>query len=163
MIFHVNHLPADDSHKLSCLICHKDEESCPNIFCLTRFRNTTCFSNFFSIMIPFISHDGSMCCHLHHEQVKRSGSLDWGSKCCYFGTHPRQNRCIVSFSKILYPLLSTGSTQEGRKLSRHDWKIVDCDVKHQNKQIIMNMYFISNMNSPKEIKKNICKLTFHNV
>ena len=38
----------------------------------------------------------------------------------------------VSLSKRLFPLLSTGSTQE--ELSRHDWKIVDWDVKNQNNQ-----------------------------
>ena len=37
---------------------------------------------------------------------------------------------VVSLSKTLYPLLNTGSTQEDRKLSRHDCKIVDLDVKH---------------------------------
>ena len=36
-------------------------------------------------------------------------------------------------SKALYPLLSTGSTQEERKSSEHEGKIVDCDVKHQRK------------------------------
>ena len=29
--------------------------------------------------------------------------------------------CVVSLSKTLYPLHSTGSTQEDRKASRHDW------------------------------------------
>ena len=38
------------------------------------------------------------------------------------------------YSKTLYLLHSTGSTQEGP--SWHDWKIVDRDVKNQNKQII---------------------------
>ena len=33
-----------------------------------------------------------------------------------------------------YPLLSTGSTQEDRKLSRHELKIVERDIKHQHKQ-----------------------------
>ena len=33
--------------------------------------------------------------------------------------------------KTLFPLLSTGSTQ--KELSRYDWKIVDWDVKNQNK------------------------------
>ena len=37
-------------------------------------------------------------------------------------------------SKTFYPLLSTGSTQEDRKSSRHDLKIVEWDVKHQQKQ-----------------------------
>ena len=35
-------------------------------------------------------------------------------------------------SKTLYPLLTTGSTKEDP--SRHHRKIVDLDVKHQNKQ-----------------------------
>ena len=43
---------------------------------------------------------------------------------------------VVSLSKTLYPLLSTGSTQEGRKLSWHDWKIVHWDKEHQSKQEI---------------------------
>ena len=34
----------------------------------------------------------------------------------------------LSLSKTLYPLLRTGSTQEDRKLSRHDWGIVDWDI-----------------------------------
>ena len=42
--------------------------------------------------------------------------------------------CVVSLNKTLYPLLSTGSTQEDRKLSQHDWKIVDWNVKLQHKQ-----------------------------
>ena len=40
----------------------------------------------------------------------------------------------MSLSKIPYLLLSTGSNQEDKKSSQHDWKIVDWDVKHQNKQ-----------------------------
>ena len=35
--------------------------------------------------------------------------------------------CIVFLSKTLYPLLSTGPTQE---MVLHYWKIVDWDVKH---------------------------------
>ena len=46
-----------------------------------------------------------------------------------------QRHCVVSLIKTLHPLLSTGSTQEDRKISRHDLKIVDLEVKHQtNKQ-----------------------------
>ena len=30
-----------------------------------------------------------------------------------------------------YSLLSTGSTQEDRKSSQHDWKIIDWDMKHK--------------------------------
>ena len=49
--------------------------------------------------------------------------------------------CAVSLSNTLYPLLSTGSTQEDRKMSQHDWKIVDCDVKHQHKQLSGSILF----------------------
>ena len=38
----------------------------------------------------------------------------------------------MSFTKTLYPLLSTGSTQED--LSQYNWKIVDWDIKKQIKQ-----------------------------
>ena len=40
----------------------------------------------------------------------------------------------MSFSKTLYPQLSTGSTQEDRKTCQHDLKIVDWDIKYQQKQ-----------------------------
>ena len=40
--------------------------------------------------------------------------------------------CVVSLSKTHLSLLSTGSTQEDP--SRHNWKIVDWDVKNQIKQ-----------------------------
>ena len=40
---------------------------------------------------------------------------------------PHQSHCVVSLSKTLYPLLSTGSAQE---TSLHAWNNVDCDVKH---------------------------------
>ena len=39
--------------------------------------------------------------------------------------------CVLR--KTLYPLLGTGSTQEYRKLSQNDCKIVDWDIKHQHK------------------------------
>ena len=45
------------------------------------------------------------------------------------------SHCAVSLSNMLYTLLSTGSTQEDRKSSWHDWQIVDWDVKHQYKQL----------------------------
>ena len=38
---------------------------------------------------------------------------------------------------MVYPLLSTGSTQED--LSRHDWTIVDLDIKNQTKQNMKSM------------------------
>ena len=43
----------------------------------------------------------------------------------------QQRHCILSLSKTLYPLFSTGSTQEK---SYHDGKIVGWDVKHEHKQ-----------------------------
>ena len=44
----------------------------------------------------------------------------------------------MSISKTLYPLLRTGSTQEDR--SGHDRKIVDWDVKNQNKQCNLQVH-----------------------
>ena len=67
--------------------------------------------------------------------------LDSGSRVC--GFEPHRRKCVVSLIKTLYPLLSTGSTQEDP--SRHDGKIVDCDVKNQDKQIgtlILSIYNI---------------------
>ena len=58
------------------------------------------------------------------------GVFSLRSRGCWFKLHQRQ--CIVSLSKTLYPLLSTGSTQE---MSQHDWKIVEWDVKHQLNRI----------------------------
>ena len=48
------------------------------------------------------------------------------------GFKPHQCHCVVSLSKTHLSLLSTGSTQEVP--SRRNWKIVDWDVKNQNKQ-----------------------------
>ena len=48
---------------------------------------------------------------------------------CGFETNRRH--CIVSLSMTFFPLFNTGSTRE---ISRHDWKIVDLDIKHQHKQ-----------------------------
>ena len=49
-----------------------------------------------------------------------------------WGLEPHCRLYVVSLSKVLYPLLCTGSTQED--LSQNDWKIVDWDVENQNKQ-----------------------------
>ena len=50
----------------------------------------------------------------HTNIAESSGSvgraLDWGWKGCWFEPHCRQRHCVVSLSKTLYPLLSTGST-----------------------------------------------------
>ena len=45
----------------------------------------------------------------------------------------------MSLSKTLYPLLNTSSTQEDRKLPQFDLKIVDLDVKHEQKQQITSL------------------------
>ena len=44
--------------------------------------------------------------------------LDLGSKGCQFETHLMH--CVVCLSKIFYPLLNTGVTQEDWKVSQHD-------------------------------------------
>ena len=51
--------------------------------------------------------------------------LDLRSRGC--GFEPHRRHCAESLGKTLYPLLSTGSTQEDP--SQYDWKIVDRDVK----------------------------------
>ena len=62
-------------------------------------------------------------------------ALDWGSKGCWFMLHRRRSHWVVSLSKTLYPLLSTGSTQEDPYL--HYWKIVYFDIKNQTKWNIL--------------------------
>ena len=50
-----------------------------------------------------------------------------------------RSKCRWSFQgKTLYPLFSTGSTKEDRKLSQHYWKIVDWDVKQQLKKAVLS-------------------------
>ena len=58
-----------------------------------------------------------------------SGGLELRSSDREF--EPQWNHSGASLSKPFYPLLSTGSIT---KFSRHDWKTVDWDVKHQYKQ-----------------------------
>ena len=59
-------------------------------------------------------------------------AFDWESKSCKFESHPQQSHCVVFFSKTLYPLLNTGSTQE--YMSLHDFKVVDWDKIKSNKK-----------------------------
>ena len=47
----------------------------------------------------------------------------------------------MSLIKPLYPLLSPRSTQED--LSQHDWKIVDWDIKNQNRQSNLQLTYLS--------------------
>ena len=47
-----------------------------------------------------------------------SGRGDLRTKCRLIEIH--QRHCVVSFDKTPYPLLRTFSTNEDRKLSRHD-------------------------------------------
>ena len=42
-----------------------------------------------------------------------SRALDWGSNGSLFEPHPQQSHCVLSLSKDLYSLLSTGSIQKG--------------------------------------------------
>ena len=48
----------------------------------------------------------------------------------------------MSSSKRLYPLLSTGLTQEDRKSFRHEWKIVDWNIKQSrmHKNLLLNAH-----------------------
>ena len=55
-----------------------------------------------------------------HKNDKPFPALDWVLKGCYFKAHRWWSHCVVSLSKTLYLLFSTGSTQEDRKPSRHD-------------------------------------------
>ena len=84
----------------------------------------------------FVRPDLGQNCLQRLSLAGRSGSvgraLDWGSKGCWFTPHCRKSHCVLSLSKTLCPLLSTGSTQEDP--SQDDLKIVDWDIKNQNKQ-----------------------------
>ena len=59
---------------------------------------------------------GKMRSHFTEERGLSVRVVDSRSRGCWFEPHRRH--CIVSLSKTLYLLLSTGATQEG--LSRHD-------------------------------------------
>ena len=56
-----------------------------------------------------------------------------------------ESLCCV-LSKTLYLLLCTSLTQEDKKSSRHDWKIVDWDVKQQNNKEWMEKYNVKDDN-----------------
>ena len=65
------------------------------------------------------NHYNVLCLNFIVFEVSFSGRvLDLGSKDCLFKTHWRHY--VVSLSKTLYPLLSTGSCQEDRKTSQYD-------------------------------------------
>ena len=51
----------------------------------------------------------------------------------------------MSLRQTHYPLLSTGSTQDDGKSSRHYRKIDDLDVKHQNKETKQSLSTIGYM------------------
>ena len=53
--------------------------------------------------------------------------------------------CLVSLSKTLYPLLSTGSIQEDRKSFQHDRKIIHWDVKYQRKETNKTAYALTRL------------------
>ena len=52
-----------------------------------------------------------ICCNNDKKEFSGAagGAFDWGSKDYWFETHP--SHCVVSLSKRLYPLHSTGSTK----------------------------------------------------
>ena len=70
-----------------------------------------------------------------------------GSRDC--GVEPHLRHCVVSLSKALHPLLSTGSTQKDP--SRHNRKIVDWDVKIQNKCYNISEWCYKGGNFTKEL------------
>ena len=63
--------------------------------------------------------------------------IDSGSKGHEFESHWRH--CVMSLSKTFYPPCFTRSSQEARKLSKHDGKIADWDVKHQQKKTFIHV------------------------
>ena len=52
--------------------------------------------------------------------MERSGSIGRAIGWDRVAHRRWSRRCVVSLSKTLYPLLSTDTTQEDRKSSRHD-------------------------------------------
>ena len=58
--------------------------------------------------------------------------LDSGLSRCV--VEPHRRHCIVSLSKTLDPLLSTGCGSTQEDLSRQDYKNVDLDLTNQSKQ-----------------------------
>ena len=71
---------------------------------------------------------GSFIYSLHAEFEEPSGSvggvLDLGSNGHKFQTRHQWSRCVVSMSMTLYPLLTTGLTQEDRKWSDINAKLL---------------------------------------
>ena len=61
--------------------------------------------------------------------------LDWESKDCWFETHCQRSHCVVSLSKTLYPLHSTGSNPGRREIVltylKNCW--LGCKAAKQNK------------------------------
>ena len=53
----------------------------------------------------------------------------------------RVRASLEALSKTLYPLISTGTTQEDP--SRHDWKNVDWDIKNSNQTNITSLDVIN--------------------
>ena len=76
--------------------------------------------------------------HTHWGACCLSGSvLNLRSRGCRL--EPYQRQCVVSLSKTLYPLLSTGSTQEDR--SPHDWKYLTGTLRIKpNKSHVYSSY-----------------------
>ena len=66
--------------------------------------------------------------------IGRGSNIFWWSGGKKWSTKRHLRHCVVSLSKTLYSLFSTGSTQKNRYTSRYNWKLVDWDVKHLHKQ-----------------------------
>ena len=52
---------------------------------------------------------------------------------------------MCPLGKLLYTPLSTGSTQEDRKLSRYDRKIVDWDINYEHKNKAQMFFYWLNL------------------
>ena len=74
----------------------------------------------------------------HAEGIGSVGRvLDWGLRGHWFNIHHCQGHSLTPccvLEPYIYLLLSTALTQEDRKTSGHDIKIVDWYVNHQHKQ-----------------------------
>ena len=70
-------------------------------------------------------------------------------------------------SKTLYPVLSTGSARESRKTCKHNCKIVDWDVTHQQKQkkncLIKQAPLLANLGSVVNIVAIFSFLSYANI
>ena len=120
----MNCLPADNSHEISSLIWSLNTSGK-----LIRASWWLCTQNLYRNFWWSLTVKGA--------QWLSGRVLD--SRLRGRGLKPQRRHCVVSLSKAHLSLLRTGSTQEGP--SRHNWKIVDWDVKNQTSKkftVILN-------------------------